>query len=318
MIIKPLLVASLLGASTLAAQGRISGWYTETHVTSRAEGERAAAAPSPRDGTIRTWRTSAAERVEGGLPAFPRYDMTGAYQISRRSEKRSYQVIPSARLIRVLHLASLTELKLDTPSVYAPGLKELGDGGVILGHRTRKYQMSVTMRMPGIARKGDSTVFTTEQTLWVANDPADPLVAAYLAERPKSSSPIKLPVVPGMVLRSESRSHGPRQNTTVRTREVVAWRREVIDPSRFALPADYKRVDMADEVRTSRAHSESLSIAGKEMSRLRASTDPKDRARAKQLAESLFADLKRTMPPPASLRDDPKAVVIDGAGKKKP
>jgi hypothetical protein len=297
-------------APSVGAQGKLSGWYTETHVTSRREGQRAAS-PAPRDETIRSWRTATSERLEGGLPPFPQYDMTGAYQISRSAEKRTYQVVPSARTIRVFDMAAMTALKLDRPSYAKPVLKELGDGGVILGHRTRRYQMTITMRTPGIARRGDSTTFTSEQTFWIASDPSDPLVAAYLAERPKPTSPVTMPVLPGMVLRTGSRSSSISPYTTATVREVVAWRREVVEPSRFVLPADYKRVDMAAEVRATRAKTEAMRVAGDEMQRLFSSKDPKDRARAKQLAESLF----KTMKPDSArlkemMRKDPNAVRI--------
>ena len=328
MISKVLLVAGLLGATSLVAQGQISGWYTETRVTSRHEGERAAVAPSPRNETIRSWRTSNAERVEGGLPPWPQYDMTGAYMISRRSEKRSYQVVPSSRTIRVLDMASMNALKLAMPSYDAPAARDVGDGGVILGHRTRKYQMTMRMRMPGVSAKGDTTVFTSEQTLWVATDRSDSLVAAYLADRPKPTGPSRLPVLPGMVLRSESRSHTVASYITLGIREVVAWRREVIDPSRFALPADYKRVNMADELRVGRAESraprvaaESLHVANQEMRRLFSRADPKDRARARQLAESLLTVMKKQQAShPYDVRNDPKAVRITDTipARKKP
>jgi hypothetical protein len=306
------------GAAALGAQGALSGWYTETHLTSHREGQRAVS-PAPRDETIRSWRTKTAERVEGGLPPFPQYDMTGAYQILRSAEKRAYQVVPSARTIRVVDLASMTALGLDKPTYDRPELKELGDGGLILGHRTRRYQMNITMRMPGIVRKGDSTTYTSEQTFWVAGDPSDPMVVAYLAERPKPSSAATMPVLPGMVLRTESRSHGLSPYTTVAVREVVAWRREVTDPSRFALPTGYKRVDMAGEVKGILARTNSLRTATEEMNRLRASTDPKDRARARQLGDSLFRELQKDQ---VGRKPDPRqgAVVITDTtpARKKP
>jgi len=327
MIIRSLLLAGVLGASSLGAQATMSGWYTETHVVSRVEGERAPASLA-RDETTRSWRTAAAERVEGGLPPSPGYDTTGAYQISRPSEKRAYQVFPSARTIRVLDIASLAALKFDLPVVDTPELKELGDGGIILGHRTRKYRMTVRMHVPGMMRKGDTTVFTSEQTLWAATDPSDPLVAAYLAGRPKWENPLKIPAPPGMVLRFESRSHGISPYTTVRIREVVVWRREIIDPSRFAMPEDYKRVSMADETSASRAKltslriaTESRRVAGEELKRLMASQDPKDKARARVLGDSLFKAMRPdTTRLKQLMRNDPNAVRITDTvpARKKP
>ena len=114
-----------------------------------------------------------------------------------------------------------------------------------------------------------------------------------------------------MVLRAETRREWRRDVTQVTTREVVAWRKEVVPASRCAIPAGYKSVDLLADLHAQQSASE-------ELSRLSQSTKPTDRARARALGDSLFKEMQRTLPAKRSLRDDPSAVVIDGGTKKKP
>jgi hypothetical protein len=55
-----------------------------------------------------------------------------------------------------------------------------------------------------------------------------------------------------------------------------------------------------------------------QLQRLSRSANRADRARARVLGDSLFKELRRTLPAQRSLRDDPQAVVIDGKATKKP
>lgn len=112
-----------------------------------------------------------------------------------------------------------------------------------------------------------------------------------------------------MVLRSELRSQGRRNVTQVTTNEVLAWRREEVPASRCAVPSGYRTVGQLADLRTKLA-------ATAELQRLMRSTNPADRARA--LGDSLFKELRGTLPPPRSLRENPNAVVIDGKTTKKP
>jgi hypothetical protein len=189
------------------------------------------------------------------------------------------------------------------------GSKVLGDGGVILGHRTQKFELRTTTRsMSGGAEVAPAPTVTT---YWVADDPADPLVAAYLATRPTMGFGERVSTSTGMVLRSETHSQWLRDVTQMTTREVIAWRRESMPLSRCGIPQGYRTVDLVSDLRARQS-------ATAELRRLSQSSNPADRARARALGDSLFKDLKRTLPAPVSLRDDPRAVLIDGAGKKKP
>lgn len=97
-----------------------------------------------------------------------------------------------------------------------------------------------------------------------------------------------------MVLRSELRSQGRRNVAQVRTNEVLAWRREEVPASRCAVPSGYRTVDQLADLRTKLA-------ATAELQRLMRSTNPANRARARALGDSLFKELRGTLPPPRSL-----------------
>ena len=117
-----------------------------------------------------------------------------------------------------------------------------------------------------------------------------------------------------MILRSESRSTSRSGYDELRTHEVVAWRRERIDTNLFTLPAGYARVDAAAELGKLKAVSD-------EMSRLRQSGDPGERARARQIGDSMFKVLKLDESAKRyDARNDPRAVTITDTvpGRRKP
>lgn len=205
-------------------------------------------------------------------------------------------------------IASEAATKL-SPSDVRLKRKALGDGGVILGHRTRKYEAEITTRSFGGGR--EIARAPTTMTYWTAEDPADPMVAAYRAARAQPRGGERLGSAGGMVLRSELHSQWLRGVMQVTTNEVLVWRREDLPASRCAVPSGYRTVDQLADLRAKQA-------ATAELQRLSRSSNPADRARARALGDSLFKELRGTLRAQRSLREDPRAVVIDGNAAKKP
>ncbi len=302
-----LVLAASAIAPALHAQGT-PGFYVETRVTTVSKG--GSGNTTTRSHLTRAWTSATCSRTEG--QAF--LGDSTAYLLILGSPLRALQVLPRDRVVYALDsaanraIASELAAKL-TPSDVRFNPKPVGDGGVILGHRTRKYQAEITTR--SFAGQREIARAPTTMTTWVAEDPADPMVAAYRASRARPRGGERLGGSGGMVLRSESRSQWLRDVTQVTTNEVLEWRREGLPASRCAIPSGYRTVDGLAELRAQQA-------ATAELQRLSRSANPADRARAKLLGDSLFKELRRTLPPPRSLRDDPRAVMIDGKATKKP
>ncbi|MHB0962649.1 MAG: hypothetical protein ACYC5V_05515 [Gemmatimonadaceae bacterium] len=294
-------------APALHAQGT-PGFYVETRVTTVSKG--GSGNTTTRTHVERAWASVLCSRFEG-----ERYlNDTASYRLIFGTPPRSLSVLPRDRVVltfdstgaRIVAREMATRLASPQP----PGEpKARGDGGVLLGHGTHKFQYEGTTRSYAGGREIASAPSMT--TYWVANDPADPLVAAYRASRVTVLGGSRFGHAGGFVLRSEMRSQWLRDVTQVTTREVLVWRREVVPASRCAIPDGYRTVSASAEVRA-------LEATTAELRRLSRSTNPGDRARAKALGDSLRKELERMAPPPLSLREDPRAVMIDGKATKKP
>ena len=295
-------------APALWAQNTSPGWYVETRVTTVSKG--GSGNTTTRTHVERAWTSARCSRFEG---EHYRGD-TAAYRLTLGSPPRALYVMPRDRVVhtfdsvgaRVVARELALRLASSQPS-FEP--KALGDGGDILGHRTHKYQFESTTR----SFVGDAEIARAPSvtTYWVADDQADPLVAAYRASRASLLSAERFGYAGGLVLRSEMRNQWLRDVTQVTTREVLVWRREDVPVSRCAIPDGYRTVSASAEVRA-------LEAATAELRRLARSTDPADRARGRALGDSLLKAFQRTQPPPRSLREDPSAIVIDGKATKKP
>jgi len=295
-------------APALGAQEKVPGFYVETRVTTLSKGGSGNA--TTRTHVTRTWTSATCSRTEGEAN---RGDSTG-YQLMRRTPPTFLDVVPRDRTAYAVNPAGAKAMAAEAAKTLGPmpaiaGSRLLGDGGVMLGHRTQKYELRTTTRSTAGAREVARA--PTVITYWVADDPADPLVAAYRATRPMMGSGERAWSSTGMVLRSETHSQWLRDVTQKTTREVLAWRRESVPLSRCDIPQGYRTVDLMADLSAKQS-------ATAELRRLRQSSNPADRARARALGDSLFKDLRRTVPAPRSLRDDPRAVLIDGTGKKKP
>jgi hypothetical protein len=292
-------------ASALAAQGT-PGFYVETRVTTVSKG---GSNTTTRSHITRSWTSAACSRTEGE----PYLGDTTAYRVITGRPIRAFQVLPRDRKVLSISTGAgrppTDSIMRALGSVPRFDVKPLGDGGEILGHRTHKFEYETTT----ISRAGERIIANapTVTTHWMADDPADPLVAAHRATQPAIVAGAPISTRSGITLRSVTKRQWRRDVTETITREVLVWRKEVVPPSRCALPAEYKIVDLWEDLRARQALTA-------EMRRLSKSTNPADRARAKALGDSLFREFRNEMPPPRPLREDPSAIVIDGGAKKKP
>lgn len=295
-------------APSLGAQKSTPGWYVETRVTTVSKG--GSGNSTTRTYLTRSWTSTICSRTEGE----PYRGDSAAYRLVAGTPQRFLNVVPRDRTVYSVNpaeakamVAAASKTMGPSPVITAPKL--LGDGGVILGHRTRKQEMRTTTR--SVSGGAEVARAPTVTTYWVADDPADPLVAAYRAALPVRGAGERVSTSAGMVLRSETQSQWLRDVTQTTTREVTVWRRESVPAARCDIPQGYRTVDLAADLRAKQA-------ASAELRRLSQSSNAADRARARVLRDSLFRDLQRTLPPPGSLRDNPRATVIDGTDKKKP
>jgi hypothetical protein len=302
-------LAAFVMTPALHAQGT-PGFYVETRVTTVSKG--GSGNTTARTHVERAWTSAQCSRTEG-------QEFLGdstAYILETGNPARALQVRPRDRMVYTLDSAARRAIASEAaataklnPAQLQFKPKSLGDGGSILGHKTRKYESEITTR----ASAGNAEIVRAPTTMihWVAEDPADSMVAAYRASRGRLLGAERLGNAGGLLLRSESQSQRQRDVTQVTTRDVLVWRKEVIPASRCAVPSGYRTADLLADLRAKQA-------ATAEVQRLSRSTNPADRARAKALADSLFKEIRRTQPPPRSLRDDPRAVMIDGKATKKP
>lgn len=302
-----LLQVTLLGAfvgSALEAQGT-PGFYVEARVTTVSKG---GSNTTTRSHVTRSWTSAACSRTEG--ESF--LGDSTAYQVITSPPVRSFQVLPRDRKvlsISVMGRPAAESLQRELGPLPRLDVEAVGDGGVILGHKTHKFEFKTTTT----SRAGEREIARapTVTTYWIADDPADPLVAAHRATRPTLTAGAPISTGSGMVLRSVTERQWRRDVIETTTREVLVWRKEVVPASRCALPDGYASVDMRADL-----HARQALTA--EMKRLSQSKNPTDRARARALGDSLLQEIRRETPPPRPLRDNPSAVIIDGGARKKP
>ncbi len=300
-------------ATVLDAQATVSGWYTETRVTTRVVGENGMLNSAPREYTTREWLSPLGVRREGD-PIQAGGRTSTAYALERHGDTLNYQVDSATRTILVINPRSVRTLFTDQvradiarAAQMKPEIRASDNGTPILGHRTRKVAMTVTA--PN-ARLESGRTSPRTLTTWTVVDTADAALTDYtrMCRALRTGTPAR---ACSKALRSEYSFGGPSGFTTYVVSEVVVWRRETMEASRFAVPEGYTRRDLVAETRAMRT-------ANAELKRLVASNDPRDRARAKALSDSLLKELRRNQPPPRPLRENPSAVVIDGGAKKKP
>lgn len=325
-------LAAAAVAPAVGAQGTVPGWYIETRVTSRYEGDRAAAMPRPTQHVERTWRAGANSRSEG-RPL--RLDSSaGSYRLTRAGDPNSYEVFPDTRTLRVADRAGMRRAfgtTLSRPNEGGYRHRAIGDGGVILGHHTTKFESRIKLPIIGLAAPSEAESWYVE-TSWIATDTADPQVAAWIREsRLVAKDSTRSPpdgTVPGMVLRWESRSDRTAGVPHATISEVTEWRTEQMDTARFSLPTGYARVDLASQMRALQRRTAEMKERGaatqrnlEELRRLKASTLPADQAKLHRLMDSTLAAIQREQAlHPVNLRDLPNSVTITDSShrRKKP
>ena len=286
-------VAIVVGvcAPVLGAQRTVPGWYVEAKITSRTSpGTRT---DSTHDRLTKTWIVGSRQRIVG-LGSISSTFPADAYMVLRGPGPEMYTVSPSTRSIHVMNRKSMLQdlVSADT-NAFKKSLQvtDLGDGGRILGHATRLYQLKthIDMRMPLL---GDSSTrgITAETKVWLATDMGDPLIAAAMNEKAFVATTRGLP--PGIALRTET-STGTADGAalSVSTMNVVLYRRADIDTMIFVLPEGYKRVKLADEMRAMRLRLDSVMRAMK-------TRDPKRYAQVRRMTDSVVGKRELTFSAP--------------------
>jgi hypothetical protein len=291
------LLAVLLVPCALAAQGKtLPGWYIETRVVSRFEGDRAATMPRATERRQKDWRSGAFTRQEGGIAVL---DPTGeVYFVTREKDKRMYQVNPRTQVVRTMvpeEMRRLVTEKQLGPDPKNFAYKNVGDGGVLLGHKTTRFELTTVYTTPGLQPNAAPQQHTLRAVYWIATDTTDPVVAAWLRERPLVAGDTAVRRPRGLMLRSESRTE-IRGATHVSEQFVQLLRREPVDTMKFVVPASYRRVDAVAELKKQRtevdARMKGMQSTLDEMRRLRASNNPADRAKLERLMDSTMKDIQ--------------------------
>lgn len=312
----------VLPAALSAQRGTLPGWYIETQVVTRYEGEPAASLPPAKERTQRDWRAGGYSRSEGRFVVGDQGADT--YVIGRARESRSYSVSPAARVVRVMDPKAM--LKVTAAQPFTPKFDEtpyvrVGDGGVLLGHRTTRYDRTISYTLPTVPGSTAPRTTTMRASYWIATDTTDPLIAAWLREVKHVTGDSADHRPRGLLLRSEVRASAARA-TQLTEQRVVVVRREPVDTMKFVVPTDYRRVDAVAELQKRQAdlgaRMKGMQLNLDEMRRLRASTNPADKAKLQRLMDSTLAALKAQQRNAPSLRTDPNAVRIDGGASKKP
>ncbi len=252
-------VAALAATRVLAAQGTVPGWEIASKTTMVMQ---IGGAPRTTEQTTKTLISGTHQRIDGlggGSPMMP----ADAYVVTTPPMDSSFVVSPSTRTVRTMDprgIVATSGIVLDPSTMsgaQVPAFEEVGDGGLVLGHRTRLYRAEVTthMRLPMF---GDSSVrsFTNVIKTWLATDATDPMIAGLLRDGALVARGAGLPA--GIVLRSETTIIGLGATGTVSTTEVQSIRHVDIDTASFAVPNDYARVDMNAELRSMRERTNSM------------------------------------------------------------
>ncbi|MBA4073170.1 MAG: hypothetical protein C0497_15315 [Gemmatimonas sp.] len=161
------LVAAI--APALHAQDASPGWYVETRVTTVSKG--GSGNTTTRTHLERAWTSALCSRFEGD-----RYrGDTAAYRLIVGAPPRRLYVLPRDRVVHTFDSAGarivareMAMRRASPQPAFRP--KAMGDGGVILGHRTHRYQFESTTR--SYAGGAEIARAPSVTTYWVADDPA--------------------------------------------------------------------------------------------------------------------------------------------------
>jgi hypothetical protein len=242
------LAAALLAPSILLAQS--PGWQYATRMTVDSGNG------VTRTTTMRQIVTPSALRIEiGGL--------TESYTIMNEKDSTTLMIMPGSRTATIMPMirATLSAMPIPkmTPHFTVHTTEDLGPGGPILGHATRHYR-TTSQGTVDVTLEGQTCTRAVNDVaeMWTASDvdlkPAMDLVlrltGSSLADALKLNSANVDPdaAARGYPLKTVLRRSVPTPGggtrlvtTTLEYTEVFAGR---IEDSLFAIPADYRQMDM--------------------------------------------------------------------------
>ncbi len=236
-------------APALTAQGIVPGWYMEARTVTNSAMHRVA-----NELVTQTWVSGKRMRQTGIVPVSDMFP-EGSFALVLDSASTTYLVSPSIRTIRMMVMPGLLQhLGLAYPGE-PQHFTRVGPGEDILGHHTTIYEMTTVQRvfMPMSSDSG-ARELRIHQRLWLAADSADPVVRASMdpGVRAGTGRP------PGIVLKSTLTTTTMGALSISQSNEVLALRLVDIDTAMFSLPSDYTVINLGDEMRATRAKSDSM------------------------------------------------------------
>ncbi len=301
-----------LGVTALGAQSTVPGWFEESRLVTTPTNSSLPGSTS----VIRSWHAGVRTRTETEVAGRAR----GTYSLVLDTSGTRYFVSPGAKTIRVMAFGDLereTIVELSTAAKELERVEDLGPGESMLGLATRRFRATSSFKM-NLSAFGDSTPRTVHytRTIWLASDSTHPVIRAVMRTARRSPSS-NLPG--GVAMLSEIVMNGVTPGGTMTIHSQVQGLRLVdIDTAQFTLPPDYRRISMSEEMRAmqpnlagTRQQAAASEASYAELRRLHASANPRDKARARALVDSL---IKANKPDSARLRElmlnDPNAVRI--------
>lgn len=260
-IVRVLTIAFLVaGASSARGQATaaLPGWTVTRHLTidSGDAGHRASLS-TRQQVTARRMRMEFVE-ISGFWPV----SLEGTYILIDAVDSTMTMVLPSQHFATVTGLRNSDRVKasvvVSEAHLTRSDLEDLGDGGSLLGHATRHYRLTTegTLAMLVSGEKCTRPLNAVTE-MWIAPDvdlgPTQDAAAEGLAggggAPPTSRSGVSPATMPkGTALRSVSKHTAPNATgkivTATTTTDVVELASLNLDPSVFAVPADFRSMDV--------------------------------------------------------------------------
>jgi hypothetical protein len=215
--------------------------------------------------------------TQGGMSA----EMRGAYMVMDAEAGRMLMVNPKDKQVIVMDAETMggmaqlaggmVRMELQDPTL---DVEDLGAGGTILGHATRRYKVTQTFTMKMTMMGRTSTTPTTSvQEVWITRD-----VLGYdkafeqwgdrfgkgfgtfggavqgdgwkqLMELSRQKWPKGFPLKTVTTSTSADPRDPSKTTTSTTTMEITEWAKADIDASVFAIPAGYQTVDLAAQMK---------------------------------------------------------------------
>lgn len=267
MSIRYLASTLFLGVASAAvhAQATVPGWMYGINVTFDS-----GTGPANRGSMAMRYRTTAsALRTEivqiSGTANRPAQgiDIEGFYTIVNDSDGTSTNVMPSQHVATIMPSVRALLEGMPLPAVdsksTSQSIDDLGNGGIILGHATHHYRLTTRGTVTFTTGDGACTRSTDGVSeLWIAPDldiaPAMRSMVAHFGFIVPDSMQAQTPSSPmkGLPLRTKTRTTAllPSGESRVieTTMEYTELSNAPLDASLFAVPADYKVMDMRQQM----------------------------------------------------------------------